>query len=247
MGAAEFIFGRMSRADGALFHRYRDGEVAIAGMLDDYAFLTWGLIELYEATFDERLLERALAHTRFMLHHFLDDGSGGFFMTGGDAEALLARPREVYDGAIPSGNSAAAMNLIRLARFTGDMEYDRRGRAVIDAFGAQLTRAPMAHCALLLAVDFMLGPSFEVVIVGTRGGEDVAAMASALESVYQPNRVVLFRATEDADAIARIAPYTKDQVALEDGRATAYVCREFACQRPVTDVREMLRLLFGES
>jgi uncharacterized protein YyaL (SSP411 family) len=245
--AAEFLAARMSRPDGALFHRYRDGEFAIEGMLDDYAFLTWGLLELYESTFDERHLERAIGHTRFMLQHFLEEGSGGFFMTRRDAEALVARPREVYDGALPSGNSVAALNLIRLARFTGDMDYDRRGRDVIDAFGAQISRAPMAHCALLLAVDFMLGPSFEIVIAGKRGGEDVAAMVSALESVYQPNRVVVFRPADDAGAITRIAPYTGDQVAPADGRASAYVCREFTCQRPTTDAGEMLRLLTGES
>jgi uncharacterized protein len=245
--AAEFLSARMSGADGSLHHRYREGEAAIDGMLDDYAFLTWGLLELYEATFDERHLERAILHTRYMLAHFQDEESGGFFMTPRGAEALIARPREVYDGALPSGNSAAALNLVRLSRFTGDMSYDRRARAVIDAFGAQVARAPMAHCALLLAVDFVLGPTFEIVIAGNRGADDVAAMAGAIESVYQPNRVVLFRPQEDADAVTKLAPYTKEQVALEGGRATAYVCREFACQRPTTDAADMLRLLSGDS
>jgi uncharacterized protein YyaL (SSP411 family) len=245
--AAEFLFARMSRPDGSLFHRYRDGDVAIEGMLDDYAFLSWGLLELYEATFDERHLERAIAHTTFMLEHFRDEDSGGFFMTRRGAEALLARPREVYDGALPSGNSVAALNLLRLSRFTGDMEYDRRGRAVLDAFGAQVSRAPMAHCALLLAADFALGPSFEIVIAGKRGGEDVAAMRSALESVYQPNRVVVFRPVDDADVITRLASYTKNQIALGEGRATAYVCRDFACSRPTTDPAEMLGLLSGDA
>ena len=245
--AAEFLSARMSGRDGSLRHRYRDGDAAIDGMLDDYAFLAWGLIELYESTFEERYLERAIAHTRFMTAHFLDQGSGGFFMTRGDAEPLLARPREVYDGAMPSGNSAAAHNLIRLARFTGEMDFERRGRAVIDAFGAQVARAPMAHCALLLAVDFVLGPSFEIVISGKRGAADVSSMISALESVYLPNRILLFRPADAPEAIARLAPYTREQVAIEGGRATAYVCREFACQRPTTDTREMLRLLAGES
>ena len=245
--AAEFLSARMSGADGSLKHRYRDGDAAIDGMLDDYAFLTWGLLELYESTFDERHLERAIVHTRFMLENFLDEDSGGFFMTRRGAEALLARPREVYDGALPSGNSAAALNLIRLARYTGDMEYDRRGRAVMEAFGAQLARAPMAHCALLFAVDFTLGPSFEIVISGKRGADDVKAMAAALESVYLPNRVVVFRPSDDASAITRIAPYTKDQLPGEDGRAAAYVCREFSCQRPVTAPEDMLKLLSGDA
>jgi uncharacterized protein len=244
--AAEFLATRMSAANGSLRHRYRDGEAAIDGMLDDYAFLTWGLIELYQATFEERHLERALAHTRHMIEQFLDDGAGGFFMTRRDAERLVARPREVYDGAIPSGNSVAAMNLMRLSRFTGDMDYDRRARDVIDAFGAQVSRAPMAHCGLLLAVDFMLGPSFEIVISGKRGGKDVATLCTALERLYLPNRVVLFRPSDAPEAIERIAPYTRGQVAIEGGSATAYVCREFACRRPTTDASEMLRALSGE-
>jgi hypothetical protein len=245
--ATEFIAGRMSGKDGSLFHRYRDGDAAIPGMLDDYAFLTWGLLELYEATLDERHLERAILHTRYMLAHFRDESSGGFFMTRDGAEALVARPREVYDGALPSGNSAAALNLVRLSRCTGDMEYDARARAVIDAFGAQVNRAPMAHCALLLAVDFVIGPSFEIVISGQRGAPDVATMAAALESVYQPNRVLVFRPADSADFITRLTPYTKNQVPLEGGRATAYVCREFACHQPTTDVAEMLRLLSGDA
>jgi uncharacterized protein YyaL (SSP411 family) len=247
VSAAEFISNRLSQQDGALFHRYRDGVAGIDGMLDDYAFLTWGLLELYESTFDERHLERAIAHTRFMLANFLDEDSGGFFMTRRDAEALVARPREVYDGALPSGNSAAALNLMRLSRFTGDMEYDRRGRAVMEAFGAQLARAPMAHCALLFAVDFALGPSFEVVISGQRGGQDVATMAAALESIYLPNRVVLFRPDDNAEHIGRLAPFAKDQVPGKGGLAAAYVCRDFACQRPTTDAAEMLRLLSGDN
>ena len=243
--AANFIATRMARPDGALFHRYRDGEVAIEGMLDDYAFLTWGLLELYEATFDERHLERAILHTRYLLDHFQDEESGGYFMTRRNSEALIARPREVYDGALPSGNSATALNLVRLSRFTGDMDYDRRARAVIDAFGAQVARAPMAHCALLLAVDFVLGPSFEIVIAGQRGAKDVATVVEALESVYQPNRVILFRPADNADVITRLAPYTKNQVPLEEGRATVYVCRDFACNLPTTDAKEALRLLTG--
>jgi hypothetical protein len=178
-----------------------------------------------------------------MIEQFLDDGAGGFFMTRRDAERLVARPREVYDGAIPSGNSIAAMNLMRLSRFTGDMDYDRRARDVIDAFGAQVSRAPMAHCGLLLAVDFMLGPSFEIVISGKRGGEDVATLCAALERLYLPNRVLLFRPSDAPEAIEHIAPYTRGQVAIEGGSATAYVCREFACNLPTTDPRAMLRLL----
>jgi len=126
------------------------------------------------------------------------------------------------------------------------MEYDRRGRAVMEAFGAQLARAPMAHCALLFAVDFTLGPSFEIVISGKRGAEDVKAMAAALESVFLPNRVVVFRPADGAERIVRLAPFTKDCVPGKDGLSAVYVCREFSCQRPVTAPEDMLKLLSGD-
>jgi uncharacterized protein YyaL (SSP411 family) len=241
--AADFIATKMSGPGGSLKHRYRDGDAAVDAMLGDHAYLAWGLLELYEATFDERHLERAIAITRGMIEQFHDAESGGFFMTPRDAEALVARPREVYDGATPSGNSVAAMNLVRLARFTGEMEYDRLGRDVLEAFGAQVARAPMAHCGLLMAVDFMLGPSHEIVISGIRGAEDVAALAAALETAFLPNRVVVFRPADSPEAIERLAPYTSGQAPLAGGRATAYVCRQFACGLPTTDSAEMLRLL----
>jgi cytochrome oxidase Cu insertion factor (SCO1/SenC/PrrC family) len=136
---------------------------------------------------------------------------------------------------MPSGNSIAASNLVRLSRFTGEMNYERLAGDLLEAFGAQVARAPMAHCGLLLAVDFMLGPSYEVVISGNRGAPDVAALVAALEATYVPNRVTVFRPADSPHAIERIAPYTAAQTPLADGRATAYVCRQFACELPTTD------------
>jgi uncharacterized protein YyaL (SSP411 family) len=241
--AAEFIAETMSGPDGSLKHRFRGGDAGVDGMLDDYAYLTWGLLELYEATFDERYLERAIAHTRFMIGHFHDAQEGGFYMTRHDAEPLVARPREIYDGAIPSGNSVSALNLVRLSRFTGEMDYESRTRDIAEAFGAQVTRAPMAHCGLMLALDFLAGPSFEVVLSGRRGENDLETLSSTLDTVYNPNRVVLLRPADAPQAIARIAPYTRDQVPLADGRATAYVCRRFSCELPTADPAKMLALL----
>jgi len=240
--AAEFIAARLADAEGGLRHRYRDGEAAIDGMLDDYAFLSWGLIELYEATFEERYLERALAHTRRLLERFADEPDQGFFMTARGAEALVVRPREVYDGATPSGNSVAALNLARLARLTGAMEYERAAWGVVRAFSAQVSRAAMAHTQLLSAVDFLVGPTFEVVIAGKRGAGDVERMRAALDRVYLPNRVVLFRPDDAPTAITRLAPYA-GAYSSQGGIATAFVCRAFACERPTTDVDQMMKLL----
>jgi uncharacterized protein YyaL (SSP411 family) len=240
--AADFIEGKLADRDGRLRHRHRDGEAAIAGMLDDYAFLVWGLTELYDATFDERILERSLAHARRMIELFQDAENGGFFMTARDAEPLVVRPREVYDGATPSGNSVAAWNLARLARMTGDMSLDEAARGVVRGFSNQVSSAAMVHTHLLCAVDFLLGPTVEVVIAGRRDAEDVRGMRRALDGLYLTHAVTVFRPDDDPSVVAALAPYTRDQVS-QSGRATAYVCRDFACQRPTTRVDEMLRMV----
>ncbi len=138
--AADFILGGMRTSEGRLLHRYRDGESAIPGYLDDYAFLIWGLIELYEATFDAKWLSEALVLAGGMIELFGDreDGRGGFFFTGRDAEKLIVRTKEVYDGAVPSGNSVAALELLRLGRMTGRTDLESAADALMEEFSGQL-------------------------------------------------------------------------------------------------------------
>ncbi|HXV14479.1 MAG TPA: thioredoxin domain-containing protein, partial [Candidatus Krumholzibacteria bacterium] len=169
--AARFLRERLTGKGGALLHRYRDGDAAIAGMLDDYAFLAWGLLELYEATFDVAHLSEAIRLTRRMDERFAAPG-GGYFMTEKGSDDLIVRTREIYDGATPSGNSVAMLNLARIARFTGEMQWDRKARAVGSAFASQASRLPMAHAFAMAAVDFLAGPTFEVVVAGARGRPD---------------------------------------------------------------------------
>jgi hypothetical protein len=230
--AARFVRERLVDRKGLLLHRYRDREAAIAGMLDDYVFLVWGLLELYEATFEVEYLADAVRLTKQMHERFADPG-GGFFMTAQGREDLIVRAQEVYDGATPSGNSVAMWNLARVARFTGDMEWDRRARAAGSAFAAQIARVPTAHALALVAVDFLVGPSYEIVVAGKPGADDTRAMLSAVEQTFEPNKVVLLRPSGDPKALVAIAPYTREQVAV-DGAATAYVCRNFACDLPTT-------------
>lgn len=241
--AAEFVDATLAEGDG-LRHRYRDGDAAIAGMLDDYAFYTWGTMELYEATFDERWLERARRTTNRMIEQFGDNPPAGFFMTATNAESLLVRPREVYDGATPSGNSVAMVNLVRLSRLTGDMRYDEAARAIGRGFAAQVSSAAAAHTYLLTAVDFLLGPSFEIVVAGKRGAKDVDTMRRVLDAEYLPNKVVLFRPDQAPERVVALAPFVAQQRSL-DGKATAYICRNFACDRPTTDTAAIRRLLAG--
>ena len=243
--AAEFALAHLCDENGRLLKRWRGGEAAFAGTLEDYAFLVWGLIELYQADFEVRHLEAALALNGEMLAHFEDEAAGGFFTSADDAEELLFRHKEVYDGALPSGNSVAAWNLLRLARLTGRAELEEHGRRTLAAFGSA-TRMPSAHTLYLLALDFALGPSFETVVAGDAASPDTQAMLRAFQERFLPHLVLLHRAEGDEPPITRLAPFTLEQESRA-GKATAYVCRNYACHAPTTDVAQALRNLDPKS
>ena len=196
--------------------------------LDDSAFLVWGLLNLYEATFDIRHLETAIALNDEATRLFRDS-SGRFYITPADAEALLVRPREVGDGAIPSGNSVQLMNLVRLSRITANETYEKQADEILRTASDEVTLAPVAATHLLNALDFTLGPSFEVVLAG----DDVEAMRRAVFAPFVPNKVVVHRPT-GASRITQIAPYTEEQRAI-GGKATAFVCTNYACKLPTTE------------
>ncbi len=238
--AGDNLLTSLRAENGRLYKRSRLGEAGLTGLLEDYAFSVWGLLELYESSFDERYLVASIDLTKIALEFFWDEESGGFFLAPSDGEALIVRSKEIYDGAIPSGNSVFALNLLRLSRMTANAEFDDRAHELIRAFSGDVQRGPMGFTQLMLAVDFSVGPAFEIVIAGERGAEDTSAMTRALAAVFLPNKVVIFRpAGEDAPLITTIAKYSEPQV-WRDGRATAYVCQNFACKQPTTDIQVML-------
>jgi len=247
--AADFALEHLRDEHGRLFKRYRQGAAGLDGMLEDYAFLGAGLFDLYEATQRVEYLRAAKELTDAMLAHFWDAKGSGLFLAPDDGEALVVRSKEIYDGALPSGNSVAALNLLRLARATGEPSYEERARQLFRAFSGDVARQPSVYTELLLALDFAEGPAFEVVVAGEPDAADTRAMLRALQRELLPNKVVLFRpqgATgEEQPEIAKLAPFTAGQVALE-GAATAYVCQNFACRAPTTDVGEMLALVRGQ-
>ena len=237
--AVDFITASMTTREGLLYHRYRDGEAAVAGTLDDYVFLAWGLIELYETTFDAGYLENAIDLTEKTIRLFWDPAAGGFYFTSEDGEAMIVRTREIYDGAIPSGNSAAALNLLRLARLTGTTRLEDYADKIGRLFHEDLTRAPSAFTWFMAALDLARGPSREIVIVGDPDSPDTRAMVREVRGVYAPEAVVLFKSSvEKSPAITRLAPFTRSQNAI-DGKATAYVCRNHSCGLPTTNAREI--------
>jgi len=241
--AADFILANVSRADGRLLHRYRDGQAAVLANASDYAFLIWGLIDIYEASFDTNYLKKALELNNDMIKYFWDDKNGGFFFTASDAESLLVRKKELYDGAAPSGNSVAMLNLLRLGRLTGNASLENRGSRIGKAFVDEIKAAPSAYTQFMCAVDFALGRPFEVVIAGDSSAEDTKTMLKSLLSKFLPNAVFILRPTEQkSPEILSLAGFTEFQTATE-GKATAYVCRNYACASPTTDVGEMFKLL----
>jgi uncharacterized protein YyaL (SSP411 family) len=240
--AADLVLMQMRHADGRLLHRYRDGEAGIKANLDDYAFMAWGLIELYQADFEVDRLEGALELTDITLKHFWDESGGGFYFTPDDGEELLVRRKEAYDGAVPSGNSVAMLNMLRLARLTANPNLEERASAVSRAFSGSVARSPAGFTQFLSAVDFAAGPAFEVVIAGKADGADTHAMLEALRAAYIPNSVILLRPEGDEGAITEIAEFTRSQTGV-DGKATAFVCRNFSCELPTTDPARMLELL----
>ena len=245
--AAEFILTKLRRPDGRLLHRYRDGQAGIDAHLDDYAFLVWAMLELYETTFDLSYLQTALNLNEKMLTLFWDDAAGALFFTADDAEKLLIRQKESYDGAVPSGNSVAMMNLLRLARITSDSDLEAKAALIGSTFAGALRQTPSAHTQMMQAVDFTVGPSYEVVIVGGAQARDSKAMVQALHRSFIPNKVVVFRPSEtESSGIDELAPYTAYQTSI-NGQATAYVCINYNCKLPVTDTTEMLELLQADS
>ena len=245
--AADFILTHMVDAKDRLYHRYRDGEGAIAAFLDDYAFLTWGLIELYETTFEPHYLQKALDLNTIMLTHFWDGEKGGFYFTADDADTILTRKKEIYDGAIPSGNSVAMLNLLRLARLTARPELEEKAAHISRTFSNMVSQSPRAFTQLMIALDFALGPSYEVVIVGDPHAEDTKTMVKTLRKTFVPSKVVLFRSEDEATAdIIRLSEFTKDLAPIND-KATAYVCRDFRCELPTTEAHQMLALLEGRT
>ncbi len=233
----------MLRPDGRILHRYRDGHAAILANVDDYAFLIWGLLELYETVFDVHYLQTALNLNSEMIKYFWDERDGGFYFTADDAEELIVRQKDIYDGAIPSGNSVAVLNLFRLARITANSDLEDKANKIMLAFSKDVESVPSGYTQMMVGLDFGIGPSYEIVIVGNPEAKDTKEMLNSLRKHFIPNKVVLLRPSDQEEPdIIRLAKFTEYQSSF-DGKATAYVCLDYACKMPTTDTEEMLKLL----
>ena len=226
-----------------MLHRYRGGEASIPAFLDDYAFLAWGLTDLYEATGEARWLAEAKRLTQEMVRLFWDQKDGGFFFSGDQNEQLIAQTKELYDGALPSGNSVAALDLVRLGQLTMDKELQDHAERLVQTFSGQVNQASSAFPQFLIALDFWLGPSQEIVIAGDSDSADTQQMLRAVYGRFLPRAALAVHPVgEAAQAVEALVPFIKEQRPLQ-GKATAYVCKNYVCNLPTTDVAKLISLL----
>jgi uncharacterized protein len=231
--ATEFILNKMKDENGMLYHRYAKGEKAVEGFLDDYACLVWGLIEIFEACFEESYLHEATELTEAMILRFWDNKNGGFYVAAEGTEKAVPRIKELHDGAVPSGNSVALLNLLRLAQLTSEQRGRKLAGQMIKVFSGDVQIAPAAHTFMLLGVDFAVGPVYNVILVGELQEDSVQIMLGTLKSMYLPNMTVSVRQPERAGL-----GYEK-----VDDKATVYVCRNQTCMPPTNKIEKMREYL----
>ena len=240
--AARFVLKTLRGEDGRLKKRYRQGIAGLPPHLDDYAFMTWGLLNLYEATFRVDYLQEAVNLTGIMATDFLDQDGGGFFIGSDKAEKLMVRAKDSYDGAIPSGNSVAAMNLVRINRFTGDPRWLELADNTLRAFTDGAKQSPTGFAHMLSAFMFDAREAKEIVIVGQGSADNTRIILDKIRSIYIPNRIILFKDTDQKNDLDRVAPWTKEQGML-DNKPTIYICENFVCNLPTTRLNTAVKYL----
>ncbi|MFU8812577.1 MAG: thioredoxin domain-containing protein, partial [Balneolaceae bacterium] len=228
-------------SSGRLQHVASDGTNSIPGMADDYAFLIAAAIELHQTTLEPHYLNRALALQKAFDAHFWDDKAGGYYLTPDDGEALLGRQKEMYDGAIPSGNSVAAMNLFRLARLTGQSRFEEQSLRTLQAFSASLTDAPAGFTAAISAYQLHLHPPAEVVICAPKPSDETDQAVALCRSTLPPGSVILLKTAATADALSDVSSFTASFPVAEE--LTVYICREFTCRAPVRSLDALQKAL----
>ncbi|MEX0832528.1 MAG: thioredoxin domain-containing protein [Actinomycetota bacterium] len=239
--AADFVLDHLRGANGRLIRSWRDGRPGGQAYSDDYALMSDACLILYEATGEPRYFRESRSLDEDLVKLFRDEERGGFFLTGSDGEPLVVRPKDLFDNAMPSGNSAAAMALQRLALLIGDAELESAGVSALRLVREPMANAPTGFGYALCALDLYLGPAREIAIVGAPGYGEIEQLVSEVWGRFMPNRVLAVAPPEVAGGAAEVK-LLKDRP-MVDGKATAYVCERFVCKRPVTDPQELARQL----
>ena len=240
--AAHFVLDKL-RTDQGLLRRFRDGEARFPAYLDDYAFLVHGLIELYQATFETEWIEKAAEINKEMVELFFDKEAGGFYFSQEKDPTLLTRGKEYYDGAKPSGNSIAVMNLLRLSEFTGNQTFKESAVKILEGISGSLETAPNAYTQSLVALEFLLSSPMEIAVVGTQDLKNTETLLEAVRQPFSPNKVVAFTGKNKADKEIPIS-YLKGKIAI-GGKPSVYICRNYTCKKPLTEPAEVRSALQG--
>jgi uncharacterized protein YyaL (SSP411 family) len=236
--AADFVLSELRRDDGRLLRAWRDERTSGPAFLDDYALMTAGLLDLYETVFDTRWFEEARTLADDMIRLFHDPEGGGFYQTGSDADELVLRPKELFDNAVPSGNSSAALVLQRLALLTGEANYEQAGVSALRLVRDLMRRAPTGFGETLSALDLYLSASKEIAIVGEPS--DRQPLVDEVWKRYLPSAVLAAASVDDP--AAKAVPLLEGRGVVQ-GAAAAYVCERFVCQRPVTEPDDLAAML----
>jgi hypothetical protein len=234
--AAEFLWNHLRRDDDRLLHTWRAGLAKLDAYLDDYACLIQSLVTLYEATFDEHYVDEAAALADILLKHFCDSDGGGFFYTADDHERLIVRAKDIIDNAAPSGNAVAATALLRLGKLTGDARYLDAAESTLRAAAGLMKQAPGAAGQMLTALNIHIGPSRQVVLVGTAGADEAIA---DLRRRFLPNGIVAYRDGRRPTS-NRLDRLFDGKSAGKDGEIAAYVCENFTCDEPAVGLASVL-------
>jgi uncharacterized protein YyaL (SSP411 family) len=227
---------------GRLLRRYRQQDAAIAGFLDDYALFTQALVDLYETQFEVRYLQTAVKLAEEQSELFQDKEHGGFFSTAAGDASLLIRMKEDYDGAEPSGNSVAALNLLRLAQMTDRQSFHDSAAKTLHAFASRISGIPSAVPQMLVAYEFSLAKPKQIILVGDRSEPETKEMLRILHARFLPNSIVML--VDDA-ARATLASYLSviETMARIHGKTAAYVCENYTCKLPTADAAKFAELL----
>jgi uncharacterized protein YyaL (SSP411 family) len=237
----EFMLTHLVR-DGHLLHSFKDGQAKLAGYLDDHACFVACLLDAFESTGEQRFLTLAEEFNRATLANFWDEVRGGFFLTGPDHESLIHRPKDPFDHAVPGGNSVATLNLLRLYYYTGEEELLQKADQTLRLFRDRMEDEPFSFGQMICALDFYLETPKEIAIIGRADQADTQALLRLVHESYVPNKILLVidPAGGTGDAFAHLPVGEMTQL---DGKATAYVCHNFACSVPTTTPEALAELL----
>jgi hypothetical protein len=238
--ASDFIIKNLTDEQGNLLHRFREGEAAVKANLDDYVFFIQALLDLYETTFLVGYLSKAKDLLDECVKNFQDEKDGGFFFSSIGNNELIINQKDIYDGAIPSGNSIILLNLLRMTKITGNQVYREKGLKLLKAFSDTISKSPSAFSQTLTGLDFEIGPSYEIVVSSSESDFQVFQMINEIRKIYVPNKIIMLKT--DSNGLEKLSDYVAEQKPV-NGKTAVYICRNFSCDLPFTDP-EMLKNVF---